>query len=118
MDNELLDSRARVGDRVRVALEGVVTYADTREFVFRDNDGTYRSVSTAQAIEVLERADPPLKPGDLVRDGDGRVWQLVSLGRFTRVFMEDGFASWSTSLVTRDKINGPLVKVELREVTS
>lgn len=111
----------RVGDRVRVSVEG--TMLDALKVGQIVNGAVVLGLGTAlqpdYTVEVLERADPPLQPGDLVRDdGDGGIvynyapdpaeadgWDYVQItgqdigGRFDR-----------TNLV------GPLVKVQLTEV--
>lgn len=111
----------QVGDRVRVTVEGVVRGYST--------DGSF-SVTTPRKgapamfwppkdgaqVEVLEHADPPLKPGDLVRDkGTGFVYEYTDRD-FPFLFampadhdnVGDGYG--------RADLTGPLVKVELREV--
>lgn len=110
----------RVGDRVRVSVEGVVgaVYGDNLDLIVATDGRRETFFLTAfDPVEVLQRADPPLQPGNLVRAG-GAVWQYTQDGRFSPVLDTEGDAAWDSSYRTRDDLTGPLVKVQLTEVPS
>lgn len=114
----------RVGDRVRVTVEGVVQSIDRDQIDYTDDHGVAGFVSrrpSAAVVEVLQRADPPLQPGDLVRDGRGYVYEYLPIDleddpADTMPFVGRlGGADVGTRF-SRSELTGPLVKVQLTEV--
>lgn len=112
----------RVGDRARVTQtqtwEGHVTRIEDNTLLLDEHQ--YPIELSKVQVQVLQRADPPLEPGDLVRDADGLFFVYNSEEPsypFCLLYNRDGEWDGST-YYPRDKLTGPLVKVELREVTS
>ena len=117
----------RVGDRVRVSVEG--TMLDALKVGQIVNGAVVLGLGTAlqpdYTVEVLQRADPPLQPGDLVRDDRGVLFMYrpdtnrsKSEGWNYRVVIgADGNQPMEGMRgLSRDEIDGPLVKVQLTEV--
>lgn len=115
-----------IGDRVRVYAEGTVTQSEspTDHLVVTTDKGVaiYPSVA-GWGVEVLQRADPPLQPGDLVRDSQGGIYQYHDAVQSFRAVLnvppfrdEDGETTEDDGWRSRHQIPGPLVKVQLTEV--
>ena len=114
----------RVGDRVRVTrrpAEVTVTGVSEVAVFGRDDEGVARRFDRALCdIEVLQRADPPLQPGDLVRNSEGDVYVYLLDGAPEGAFWPVRIPGRDTgkwaSRYARADIPGPLVKVQLTEV--
>ena len=68
------EPEVRKGDKVRVTVEGEVTYVYDRAQRDIHVDGAYVAVPPAAKVEVLERAKPALEAGDVVLTKPGLVY--------------------------------------------
>lgn len=80
----------KVGDKVRVTVEGVVREGHLGTYCYTAGTSTYVRLAGATSVEVIEPATPPLEPGEypvknergehLFRHWDGTVWRYRAPG--------------------------------------